>query len=157
MTTLPRPGLAKTGPAPLVRTRSRELVATVDARWRELVDRAEVLSEGAPFGDGPERSYFGSSSLLLPPDESVGHESLAELARVAACDPHLRVRSIRCARREAAYRAGGPLDRVRVEVHVSLRGRAVLVRVDVEARVLPDRRSRPRPPLLTHAGLHANP
>ena len=40
------PGLSKTRVAPMGKHRAGGLVGTADARWRDLVDSADVLSEG---------------------------------------------------------------------------------------------------------------
>lgn len=139
-----RPGLVKTKRAKLFQSRTLELLASSDARWGELFDAADVMSEGAPRGDGSERSYFGSSNIILliaPEDPS---QTMETLAGAVARDPHVRLRAMRVARREAAQRANGPLDRVRTEITVSACRSGVAVHVDVEALVLPDRRAKRR-------------
>jgi hypothetical protein len=119
-------------------------VASSDARWGALFDTADVMSEGAPRGEGRERSYFGSSNiiLLIAPEEP--HQTAQTLAGAVARDPHVRLRAMRVARREAAQRANAPLDRVRAEITVSPCPTGVAVHVDVEAQVLPDRRATSR-------------
>jgi hypothetical protein len=66
------------------------------------------------------------------------------LAGAVALDPHVRLRAMRVARREAAQRAHGPLDRVRTEITVSPCAKGVAVHVEVEAQVLRDRRAKRR-------------
>jgi hypothetical protein len=66
------------------------------------------------------------------------------LAGAIALDPHVRLRAVRTARREAQQRAQGPLDSLRAEITVSPSSRGVRVHVEVEARVFPDRRAEPR-------------
>ena len=155
-----RPGLAKTARAKLFHSRTLRLIASSDARWGELFESADVMSEGAPRGEGSERSYFGSSNIILliaPEDPSQTVQSLAE---AVARDPHVRLRAMRVARREAAQRADGPLDRVRTEITVSPCATGVAVHVEVEASVLADRRTAPRDdkpstpalPAMSHAG-----
>jgi hypothetical protein len=139
-----RPGLAKTTRVQLFQSRTLRLVASSDARWGELFDTADVMSEGAPRGEGSERSYFGSSNIILliaPEDPS---QTVQSLAGAVARDPHVRLRAMRVARREAAQRADAPLDRVRTEITVSPCTTGVAVHVDVEASVLPDRRATSR-------------
>ena len=139
-----RPGLVKTKRAKLFQSRTLRLFASSDARWRELFDTADVMSEGAPRGDGSERAYFGSTNIILliaPEDPS---QTVETLAGAVAHDPHVRLRAMRVARREAAQRAHAPLDRVRTEITVSPCPTGVAVHVEVEARVLPDRRARER-------------
>jgi hypothetical protein len=142
-----RPGLAKARKVPLFKSRLVHLLSSSDARWRELFETADVVSEGAARGEGNERSYFGSSNIILllareGCDEAP--EALDHLASAASLDPHVRLRAMRMARREAAQRANGPLDQMRAEITVSPCGRGVAVHVDVEAHVFPDRRATPR-------------
>ena len=59
------PGIAKTRVAPLFHSQTLRLVSSSDARWTELFEKADVVSEGAPRGDGDERTYFGSSDIVL--------------------------------------------------------------------------------------------
>ncbi len=123
------------------------LVASSDGRWGELFDKADIVSEGAAIGEGDERAYFGSSNIvLLLALERTGH-TCEQLASAVALDPHVRLRALRVARREAAQRAKGPLDRVCAEITVSPCARGVVVHVDVRAHVFPDRRAVPRGPV----------
>jgi hypothetical protein len=119
-------------------------MASSDARWSELFESADVVSEGASRGEGDERAYFGSSDIILLVRTERPNETLEQLALVAAKDPHVRLRAVRTARREAAQRASGPLDRLRAEITVSACPRGVAVHVEVEASVLPERRASPR-------------
>jgi hypothetical protein len=136
------PGLAKAGRPPLVTEKTMRLVTSSDARWAELFEKADIVSEGAPRDVGTKRSYFGSTDIVL----LAGPKCLPEhdLASIAACDPHVRLRAVRMARREAAQRAGGPLDKLHAEITVSSGSRGVTVHVEVEAHVFPDRRALPR-------------
>lgn len=139
-----RPGLAKTVRAPLFQTRQARLLASSDTRWGELFDRADVVSEGALRGEGTERAYFGSSNiiLLLTPEDA--GQTVENLAGAVANDPHVRLRAMRMARREALQRADGPLDRLRAEITVSPCARGIAVHVEVEAQLLPERSVRTR-------------
>ena len=138
------PGLAKTTRAKLFHFRNFRLVASSDARWGELFDTADVMSEGAPRGEGSERSYFGSSNIILLVGPEGPDQTAQTLAGAVARDPHVRLRAMRVARREAAQRANAPLDRVRTEITVSPCATGVAVHVEVEASVLPDRRATTR-------------
>lgn len=151
----PRPGLAKSRRPALVRERVVTLVSCSDAAWVAALDHADVVSEGAPKGDADDRSYFGSTSIVLDVGTSSDEES-TQAALLASHDPHLRLRAVRVARREASHRADGPLARMHAEVTVAAHPGGVRLHVDVEARVLPDRRGERRPSLLTPAGGHAN-
>ena len=119
-------------------------MASSDARWAEIFESADVMSEGAPRGEGSERSYFGSSNIILLVAPEDPNQTVQSLAGAIACDPHVRLRAMRVARREAAQRANAPLERVRTEITVSPCATGVAVHVDVEALVLPDRRTAQR-------------
>ena len=138
------PGLTKTRIAPLFHSRTLLLVASSDARWARLFEKADIVSEGAPRGEGDDRAYFGSSDILLFVRPERQGDSMDRLAGAIAQDPHVRLRAVRMARREAQQRAQGPLDSLRAEITVSPSPRGVTVHVEVEARVFPDRRAEPR-------------
>ena len=105
------PGLAKTRQPPLLHVRTLTLLAGSDARWKVLFDAADIVSEGAPRGEAASRRYFGSTNIVLLLKPERPGETLERLAELAAHDPHVRLRAMRVARREAAQRAWGPLDR----------------------------------------------
>jgi len=138
------PGIAKAGRPPLVSQKTMRLVTSSDARWAELFENADIVSEGAPRDVGSKRSYFGSTDIVLLAGQERPRSGALDLASVAAYDPHVRLRAVRMARREAAQRAGGPLDRLHAEITVSRGSRGVTVHVEVEAYVFPDRRAVPR-------------
>jgi hypothetical protein len=102
------------------------------------------MSEGAARGEGSDRSYFGSSNIILLIAPEGPEQTVQTLAGAVALDPHVRLRAMRVARREAAQRAHGPLDRVRTEITVSPCAKGVAVHVEVEAQVLRDRRVKTR-------------
>lgn len=120
------------------------LLHSSDGRWKQLFEKADVVSEGAPRGEGQERQYFGSSDILLLLQPERAGDTIERIAQAVASDPHVRLRAVRMARREAAQRAQGPLDCVFAEITVSPSPRGVSVHVEVEARVFPDRRAVPR-------------
>jgi hypothetical protein len=138
------PGIAKAGRPPLVSQKTMRLVTSSDARWAELFEKADIVSEGAPRDVGSKRSYFGSTDIVLLAGQERPRSGALDLASIAAYDPHVRLRAVRMARREAAQRAGGPLDRLHAEITVSRGSRGVTVHVEVEAYVFPDRRAVPR-------------
>jgi hypothetical protein len=150
------PGPAKTRFPPLFHPRTLHLLASSDARWGELFENADVVSEGAPRGDGNERAYFGSSDIVLLVQPERPGETMDGLASAIARDPHVRLRAVRMARREAAQRACGPLDSLRAEITVSSCTRGVTIHVDVEARVLPDRRAAPAVTVAVPASLRTS-
>lgn len=116
------------------------LLRAVDPRWRELFDRADVMSEGGARVEGGARTWYGSTSLIL----SAEGESPALLAAVAERDPHIHVRAMRTARREAQVRAPGFLERVQCEIRVAAETGGVRIDVDVQAPLI-ERRTRARP------------
>jgi hypothetical protein len=138
------PGVTKTRIAPLFHSRILRLVASSDARWAQLFEKADVVSEGAPRGEGAQRSYFGSSDIVLFVRPLRRGDTMEGLAGAMALDPHVRLRAVRMARREAQLRAQGPLDSLHAEITVSPCSRGVTVHVEVEARVFPERRTEPR-------------
>jgi hypothetical protein len=133
------PGPAKAGPFRFIESRAVEVFRSADYRWRELLERADVMSEGAIRNDADGPSYYGTTSLLLPiasqggvvPDELSG-----ELARLVTHDVHARVRAIRIACREARVRSVHPIGRIRAELVVRADPRGIRIDVDVEARVV---------------------
>jgi len=134
----PRPGLAKVRAAPLVMRRTVELLSLSVGRLREIVDAADVVSEGCTRSEGDRLVYYGSTSVLLlkrsagGPVPDVDVDSLIALLR---CEPHVRLRVLRIAHREAASRAGGPLGMLEAEIDVAANARGVALLVDVVARL----------------------
>jgi hypothetical protein len=140
-----RPGLAKARKPPFVLSRATTLFRTPDCRWRELFDRADVVSEGSVRDEKAGRVWYGSTSLILSldapetPDESPGF-----LATLVARDAHVRLRALRMAHREASLRAPGRLGRVSCEMRVSSDSRGVRIDVDVQAPLI-ERRAHAKP------------
>jgi hypothetical protein len=133
-----RPGLRKAAALPIVRRRSAELISSVDYRWRELFEAADVMSEGATRDEPDGPVYYGSTSVLLPRASHGGLVPDLEIdlvRKVLAVDPHARVRAVRIACLEAQLRAEGQLGRVRAELVVREDARGIRVDIDVEARV----------------------
>jgi hypothetical protein len=133
------PGLVKTRGLPLFRRRSVELWQSVDYRWRELFESADVMSEGAVRNEAGALVYYGSTSVLLLLQSrggSVPDAHAAQMVHILAEDPHARLRAVRVACLEAELRSPGPIGRVSAELFVRADPRGVRVDVDVEARVL---------------------
>ncbi len=132
------PGVAKIRGVPLVQRRTVQLSSVSTGRLREIVDAADVVSEGRTLAEGGRLVYYGSTSVLLlrrsaggdVPDLDV--PTLAALLRV---EPHVRLRVLRIAQREAAARAGGPLGTLLAEIDVAASARGVALLVDVVARL----------------------
>ena len=140
-----RPGLAKTRAAAFVRQRQVEQWAAIDYRWRELFERADVMSEGAVRNEPNGAIYYGSTSVVLPVVSCGGlipDDQVELVARALSGDPHARTRAVRVAYLEAQLRAQQPMERLSADLTVRHDARGVTVGVDVEARLL--HRSRDR-------------
>jgi hypothetical protein len=110
-------------------------VRTLDARWRELFDRADVVSEGGVRVEKHGRVWYGSTSLILPVDDTEPHY----IASLAERDVHVRLRAVRTAHREACVRAPSRLGRFVCELHVATDARGVRIDVDVQAPLIEGR------------------
>lgn len=132
-----RPGLAKTRELPLVFARPTTLVRATDARWKELFDRADTVSEGSVRDEKAGRVWYGSTSLILPVDPA----QAPFLTALAARDVHVRLRALRTAHREACLRAPGRLGRFSCEIRVEPDPRGMRIDVDVQAPLI-ERRAR---------------
>jgi hypothetical protein len=135
------PGLAKTRGLPLILARKKLLYRTEDARWRDLFDSADVVSEGSMREETNGQMWYGSTSLILPP-----HGDPILLAALAERDVHLRVRALRTALREASVRAPSRLGRLACEIRVRSEGNSVRIDVDVQAPLIERVRSSRRAP-----------
>lgn len=137
MQPLPHPGLAKARAPALSRPRKLALYAVRDSAWRLAFDAADVVSEGRTEGEAGRQVYYGSTSVLLPfgRTEPVTAAEI-ESAWTAQLDPHLRVRALRIARREAIFRAGAELDCVHAELTVTVTQLGLRVAIDVVAYLL---------------------
>ncbi len=107
-----------------------------DARWKELFDRADVVSEGSVREEETGRVWYGSTSLILL---AAGGDEAPFLAAVAARDVHVRLRAVRTAHREACLRAPGRLGRFACEIRVEPDPRGVRIDVDVQAPLIEGR------------------
>ncbi len=134
------PGLAKIRAVPLVQRRTVELCAAAPGRWGEIVERADIVSEGRARLEGDLLVYYGSTSVLLLRRSAGGELPDADLPAIAAllrADPHVRLRVLRLARREAEGRAppGAPLGTLHAEIDVAASARGVALLVEVVARL----------------------
>jgi hypothetical protein len=131
------PGLAKTRALPLVAQRLLACARGSDARWRELFDRADVISEGSVKHEPTGAVWYGTTSVVLVlPLASCAPEARAYLAAVAERDLHVRLRALRAARREATLRAPQPLGPSSCEIRVAEDARGVRIDVDVQAPLI---------------------
>ncbi len=111
-----------------------------DARWREMFESADIVSEGSVREEPHGRVWYGSTSLIL----SVEPSEALFFAAVAERDVHVRVRALRAAYREARSRAPGGLGRFSCEVRVAADRSGVRIDVDVQAPLI-ERRIVSRP------------
>jgi len=126
------PDLAKVRRQPVLLSRETLLVRAFSARWSELFERADILSEGGVRQEAHGRVWYGTTSLILPTDGT----DATLLAAVAARDIHARLWAVRVARREACLRAPGRLGRLGCEIQVKPYGQGVRIDVDVQAPLI---------------------
>jgi hypothetical protein len=133
-----RPGIVKVRAVPLLQHRQLALVSTSAGRWEEIVEAADVVSEGRTEAEDGGLVYYGSTSVLLLRCSAGGalpDLEVDQLAAVIRRDPHVRLRVLRIAHREATARAGGPIGTLRAEIDVSAVARGVSLLVEVVARL----------------------
>jgi hypothetical protein len=132
------PGPRKARSHPVASSRTVEVWKSVDYKWRELFEAADVMSEGAVRYELEGPTYYGTTSVLLPFISRGGlvpDELAMDVARLASRDPHVRVRALRIAWREASVRSVKPIGRMRAELVVRPDSRGIRVDIDVEAQV----------------------
>ena len=117
------------------------MVRTVEGRWRELFESADMVSEGAAREerDG-DRIWFGATSMILELPVETSLEDRAELLAVAQKDVHTHVHALRSAHREAQSRAPGQLGRLACELRFSDDPKGLRIDVDVQAPLIERRR-----------------
>jgi hypothetical protein len=128
-----RPGLAKTRGDPLVRARPVTKIRSSEGRFRAMFEGADAVSEGGVRMEDALAVWYGTTSLILAWPESLPLGSRAFVAAVAAKDPHVRLRAVRWAHREACLRAPGPLGRADCELRVGAGDDGLRIDVDVQA------------------------
>ena len=110
-------------------------VRGTDVRWRDLVEAADVVSEGSARVEARGNVWYGSSSLILRvPEASESERDF--LAAVADRDVHVRLRALRVALREATVRAPAALGLSHCEIRVQSDARGVRIDVDVQAPLI---------------------
>ncbi|MBK6459469.1 MAG: hypothetical protein IPF92_00440 [Myxococcales bacterium] len=128
------PGLAKSRASLLLHAPAPGRVRTCDAAWRELFDRADVVSEGGVRDEPGGEVWYGTTSALLRVDASLA--APFEPSALAERDLHARLRAVRLARREALSRAPSTLGPLRCELRFSTHPRGLRVDVEVEAALI---------------------
>lgn len=132
------PGLVKIRSIPLVQRRSVELCIAHDGRFRDILDAADVMSEGRVSLEGGALVYHGTTSVLLLRRSHGGllpDLDVDALAAVLRNDPHMRLRALRIAHREATARAGSPIGSARAELRIDPGARGVTISIEVSAPV----------------------
>lgn len=132
------PGLAKVRSVPLLQRRRVELCTAHEGRWRDILDAADVVSEGKARVEESGLVYYGSTSVLLPQRSAGGllpDLDVASFAGVLRRNPHVRLRALRIAHREAEARAGAPMHTLLAEIQIRGDARGVVICVDVTARL----------------------
>ncbi len=117
------------------------MVRTTEGRWRELFKAADMISEGAAREerDG-ERTWYGSTSLILELPVETSLEDREQLLAIAQKDVHAHVHALRSAHREAQSRAPGMLGRLACELRFSDDPKGLRIDVDVQAPLIERRR-----------------
>jgi hypothetical protein len=132
------PGLVKIRSVPLVQRRSVELCTAHDGRFRDILATADVMSEGRVSLEGGVLVYHGTTSVILLRRSQGGalpDHDVDALAAVLKNDPHLRLRALRIAHREATSRAGSSLGSSRAELRIDPGVRGVVISIEVSAPV----------------------
>lgn len=129
-----------------MRVRVVTALRTSDGRFRAMFEAADVVSEGAARTLDAVTTWFGTTSLILVwPDSLPSPAARAFVAALAARDPHVRLRAVRIAHREASLRAPGSLGRAECDVQVEARDDGLRIDVDVQAPLtLPSHAGMPR-------------
>ncbi len=120
------PGLAKVRTLPTLKTKRIVLVAVTEWHVRDWLESADVVSEGNPDATG---HYYGTTSIIITQAVLPAHEGLVT---ALLSDPHLRLRALRVAAREAASR--GARGSIMAELSVKHEARGIIVTIDVEAK-----------------------
>ena len=137
-----RPDPKKVERLPIGSRRTCSLLQSVDYVWRELLENADVVSEGAVRKEVEGLVYYGTTSVLLMPaakGRAYSDEEVDTLVQLLTADPHARVRAVRIACIEAQLRAGCDIGAVRAELTIRRDARSVRIDIDVEARVINDK------------------
>lgn len=130
------PGLTKIRSIPLVQRRSVELCTAHEGRFRDILDAADVMSEGQVSIEGGALVYHGTTSVLLLRRSHGGllpDLDVDALSRVLRSDPHMRLRALRIAHREATSRAGSPIGSARSDLRIDPSARGVIISIEVSA------------------------
>jgi hypothetical protein len=129
-----RPFLAKTRGDRLVAARVSTWVRGSPGRFRELFDGADVVSEGSVDARREPLAWYGMTSVLIRwPHAIATPAARAYFAALASGDPHVRLRAVRIARREAVSRAPSALGSLSCELRLFAGDEGLRIDVDVQA------------------------
>jgi hypothetical protein len=120
------PGVVKVRQPRPVASRVLALVRADDSLWAGLFDKADVVSEGRAQQEGDGEVYRGTTSILL---------SSSNVPVASTQDPHLRLRAMRIAHREAQVRSSGSLGPIQMDMVVRVSEKQVCIHIEVEAQV----------------------
>jgi hypothetical protein len=112
-------------------------VRASDARWRELFERADVITEGGARAEPGGQVWYGSTSVILPIAPADGEPD--SMLACAERDVHLRLRAIRTAHREASLRAPSRLGKFSCEIRVTRDPLGLRIDVDAQAPLIEGR------------------
>jgi len=129
------PGLKKAKLPALLRERWVRLLALTEGRIRELVDEADIISEGGVREESGVSTYYGTTSLIIGTDVLEG-ASTEVITHVLRCDPHTRLRLVRVAHREATSRIAGRAGALSLEMEIDVTAQRITIRIDAVARVM---------------------
>lgn len=128
------PGLKKVTLAPLFRERWVRLVSLTEGRMRDVLEQADVVSEGGVRDEGGVLTYYGTTSLLI--GRELFTPSNADVVRHALTfDPHTRTRIGRIAHREASSRMPSPPTSFQIELELEVTEKRITIAVDVVAKL----------------------
>jgi len=132
------PGIAKVRQVEVISRRTVDLIVLRDGWWSRMLERADLVSEGAVVEEEGRRVYYGSTSLHARIEratlEALPRPSVEQLGTVVLADPHARLRLLRLAHREAASRAGATLDVLSAELRaeVAMRGNETWLAIAID-------------------------
>jgi hypothetical protein len=122
------------------------LVRTDDSVWATLFEHADIVSEGSSELENDRWVYRGTTSIIvrcaIPTSrrdlraDAPAKEQLDARVRAMMLDPHLRLRAVRVARREAQARITGTLDTVHMDIILLPEHGQIRITVDVDANVM---------------------
>jgi hypothetical protein len=133
------PGLAKSKKARLIESRSFDWIRCTDYRWRDLFNKADIISEGAVRKDPDGPIYYGATYIRFRFDsieETLQTIERQRLAKIMQFDPHVRLRAMRLACIEARVRSNSEFSHVTTDITVSEDETAVSICVDIEAKLI---------------------